>query len=210
MTTDILTFYQKAKEICIRSGYQNEIDWVEKRKLEDQTADDFGRQFMYVILNSGMNNKIAEGIYVKAMKHGMMAIGHPGKRAAIIKGLEMKEQWFNELKSKKTLNEQLTFLESLPWIGPITKYHLARNLGIDVAKPDRHMVKVAHHFNFPNVQKLCEAVSLKTDERIGTVDVVLWRAMHITEGKILEDAIIKKSLDDAKEGRILPLEPGGI
>jgi hypothetical protein len=185
---DILTFYQKAKALCITNGYQNEIDGVEKRKIEDQTADDFGRQFMYVILNSGMNNKIAEGIYIKAMKHGMTAIGHPGKRAAIEEGLIRKQEWFNELKTKKTLNEQLVFLESLPWIGPITKYHLARNLGIDVAKPDRHMVRVAHHFNLPNIQKMCEAISLKTGERVGTVDVIIWRAMHITNGKILEDA----------------------
>jgi hypothetical protein len=187
METEILTFYQQAKALCIESGYQGEIDLVEKRKLEDQTADDFGRQFMYVILNSGMNNKIAEGMYRAAIKHGIKAIGHPGKRAAIERGLARRREWFDELKSKKTLNGQLDFLESLPWIGPITKYHLARNLGIDVAKPDRHMVRVAYHFNFPNVQKMCEEISKTTGERVGTVDIVLWRAMHITEGKLLEE-----------------------
>ena len=112
---NLLEFYRMAKKICIDDGFEREIKFVEGRRFEDQTADDFGRQFMYVILNSGMNNKIAEGIYTKAMKHGMTAIGHPGKRAAIIKGLEMKEQWFNDLKSKGSLCEQLAFLETLPW-----------------------------------------------------------------------------------------------
>ena len=183
---DIVSFYLKAKEFCIQNGYRGEIDLVETRKLDEQTADDFGREFMYVILNSGMNNKIAQGIYRAAIKHGIKAIGHPGKRAAIEEGLAKKQEWFDELKSKKTLNEQLAFLETLPWIGPITKYHLARNLGIDVAKPDRHMVKMAQYFNFPNVQKLCEYVSVQTGDRIGTVDVILWRFAVLHNGDFAE------------------------
>ena len=172
---DILTFYKIAKQNCIDSGFENEIKFVEERKFEEQTADDFGRQFMYVILNSGMNNKIAEGMYRAAMKHGIQAIGHPGKRAAIMEGFANKKKWFETLQSKETVNEKLAYLETLPWIGPITKYHLARNLGIDVAKPDRHMVRVANHFNYPNIQKMCEYLSLQTGDRIGTCDVVLWR-----------------------------------
>jgi hypothetical protein len=172
---DLLAFYKMAKQVCIDDGFEREIKFVEERKFENQTADDFARQFMYVILNSGMNNKIAEGMYTTAMKHGLQAIGHPGKRAAIIEGFANKEKWFETLRSKGTVDEKLAYLETLPWIGPITKYHLARNLGIDVAKPDRHMVRIANQFNYPNIQKMCEYLSLQTGDRIGSIDVTLWR-----------------------------------
>jgi hypothetical protein len=183
---DILEFYQKAKDLCIKSGYQDEIDWVEKRKLEDQNVTTFFGEYMYVVVNSGMKNAVAEEIYRRAIKAGMSAIGHPEKRKALQLGMKMKEQWWAEFKEKKTLDEQLAYLESLPWIGPITKYHLARNPGLDVAKPDRHMVRLAYYFNFPNVQKMCEYVSRSTGDRVGTVDVVLWRITVLHNGNFQE------------------------
>ena len=38
-------------------------------------------------------------------------------------------------------------LEELPYIGSVTKYHLGMDIGLDVAKPDRHVTRTAekHH-----------------------------------------------------------------
>jgi hypothetical protein len=67
-----------------------------------------------------------------------------------------------------------TLLE-LPYIGPITQYHLAKNLGVNMAKPDRHLVRIAHLFGHPSVQDFCGAVSSETGAKISVVDLVFWR-----------------------------------
>ena len=175
----IIEFYNQAKQNIIQKGYQKEIDWVENRQFNDQNITTFFGEYMYVVINSGMKNQVAEGIYRRAMKAGMSAVGHPQKRKALELGMKMKEQWFQELKEKKTFTEQLEYLETLPFIGPVTKYHLARNLGIDCAKPDRHLVRLAEKYGYDNVQEMCQFISDAVGDRIGTVDVVLWRYSNL-------------------------------
>jgi hypothetical protein len=34
---------------------------------------------------------------------------------------------------------------------------------------------------------MCKFISDKTGDRMGVVDVILWRAMNLSEGKILEE-----------------------
>lgn len=176
---EIIEFYNQAKRDIVQKGYEKEIGWVEQRKFSDQNVTTFFGEYMYVVINSGMKNQIAESIYRRAIKAGMSAVGHPQKRKALELGMKMKEQWFKELKEKETFAERLEYLETLPFIGPITKYHLARNLGIDVAKPDRHLVRIAKQFGYSDVQQMCKEVSEKTGDRIGTVDLVLWRFLNL-------------------------------
>ena len=67
---------------------------------------------------------------------------------------------------------------SLPWIGDITKYHLAKNLGANVAKPDRWLVRLADAEK-TTVDQLCRRLAIATGDRVATVDVVLWRACAV-------------------------------
>ena len=74
----------------------------------------------------------------------------------------------------------------MPHIGPITKFHLARNLGLDYAKPDRHLVKIALAFGYSNVQAFCREASELTGDKIGLVDLVFWRFAVLNANKYLE------------------------
>ena len=130
-----------------------------------------------------MKNKVAEQIYRKFIEKAfdLNVIGHLGKRDAISKALKEHSEWFETLKKS---TDQLNFLESLPWIGPITKHHLARNLGLDYAKPDRHLVALACQFDYAThpallegVQRMCSDLAKTFGMRIGTVDLILWRFM---------------------------------
>jgi hypothetical protein len=38
---------------------------------------------------------------------------------------------------------QVAFLAALPWLGPITKFHLAKNFGGNFAKPNVHLTRLA-------------------------------------------------------------------
>ncbi len=179
MSEQLLEFFHFAKRKVIEKGYTNEIDIVNTRRFKDTTARDFLSQYCYVVINAGMRNQVAEKIYQKLCKEGSDTIGHEGKRKAIKTMSISYDSQFEKLKNCKTLEEKLEFLSNLKWIGDITKYHLARNLGIDCAKPDRHLERLKVKYGFKDVQVMCKFIAEKTNERIGTVDVILWRYSNL-------------------------------
>ncbi|TIR86905.1 MAG: hypothetical protein E5X04_00440, partial [Mesorhizobium sp.] len=145
---------------------------------EPEDASDFASEAIFVICNSGMKNTVARGIYKRVMEaidrgdSASTAFRHTGKAAAI------DAIW----KDRHTLlgrylvaPDKVEFCASLPWIGNITKYHLAKNFGADVAKPDVHLQRLADREGC-TAQALCERLAKLTGYRAATVDVVLWRA----------------------------------
>ena len=75
---------------------------------------------------------------------------------------------------KKLEEEGATTLEKFSMIGPVTSLHLAKNIGIDVCKPDRHLQKICDVTNFDSVEELCRAISSYTGDKLRTIDLVLW------------------------------------
>ena len=59
----LLEFYKQAEIEVIKKGYQKEIDFVEKRTFEQQSAYTFYWEYVYVVCNSGMKNQVAEKIF---------------------------------------------------------------------------------------------------------------------------------------------------
>lgn len=176
----LIDFYTKAKKKVIDAGYRKEIEMVEKRTFDDMEPVVFYWEYIYVVCNSGMKNQVAEKIFNNYKKRGLVAINHPLKKKAIKQLEDCFFLWFDRLKNKKSDEEKILYLETLPHIGKITKYHLARNLGIDCAKPDRHLVRMANAFGYDrDVHQMCKDIADETGDRIGTVDVVLWRYYNI-------------------------------
>jgi hypothetical protein len=66
-------------------------------------------------------------------------------------------------------------LRRFPFIGPVTAKHLAKNLGLDVAKPDRHLMRASARFGFRDPDQLCAAIAAVRSEPIKVVDLVIWR-----------------------------------
>jgi hypothetical protein len=69
----------------------------------------------------------------------------------------------------------VAFCGTLPWVGPITKYHLAKNFGGNFAKPDVHLQRLADAEG-TTPQELCERLGEATGYRASTIDLILWRA----------------------------------
>lgn len=179
--------YIDLKQFVIEQGYVQDIDWSEDVKLSQITIIAFASECAWVIINSGMKNQIAEKIWGRvrvAISKGLpiypQTFGHKLKSDSIQYIWDHKEQLFETYKNTPD-EEKLDWLECLPFIGPITKYHLAKNLGMDVCKPDRHLVRIAEKYN-TTPEKLCQKLSDATGDRIGTVDYVIWRAANL--GKI--------------------------
>ncbi|MEW6657369.1 MAG: hypothetical protein AB1424_01785 [Thermodesulfobacteriota bacterium] len=174
--------YLDLKEAIISAGYEEEITWAETVKPPESPLT-FFLEYAWVVINSGMKNQVARTIWLRV--HGALLKGrhistvfkHPGKSNAIQTAWENQEKLFNEYLVQPP-EWKIVWLEKLPWIGPITKYHLARNLGIDVCKPDRHLMRIASRYA-KTPQELCSALARVTGDRIGTVDLVIWRAANL-------------------------------
>lgn len=182
----LLAVYDKAKEYVMDDSYYfKEVEYVRQRTFEGQTAESFFIEYVFVVLSAGMKNQVVEKIMHRYFVNGpsgetnIKAINHKGKCKAIGEAERHYEEWWNQLLHIEELNDRLEFFDSLPFVGPITKYHLARNLGIDVAKPDRHMKRLAHKIGYKDVQNMCATIATSRGERVGVVDVVLWRYINL-------------------------------
>lgn len=68
--------------------------------------------------------------------------------------------------------DPLQTFDQFPFIGPITQFHLAKNLGIPVAKSDRHVSRLAACCGYGNVQEFCGNIALLTGDPIDVVDTL--------------------------------------
>ena len=172
--------YLELREDVIAAGYAEEVLWAETVK-PCRSAAVFRDEYVWVVLNSGMKNQVARiirGRIVEALEAGrpvLSAFRHPGKAAAIEAMLTDHALVFGQYLGAV---DKLAFLQSLPWIGPITKYHLAKNLGLDYAKPDRHLERIAGSYGM-TTNTMCGALAIATGQRIGVVDYVIWRAANL-------------------------------
>lgn len=171
----------KAHEFVIASGYEYEIEYVRGiESLEKQTSTNFFIEYVWVVINSGMREQQARGIFHRFMqKLDTSVIRHMGKRAAIEEALKHHEEWFSQLLKEE---DKLTYLETLPWIGKITKYHLARNIGIDTVKPDRHLTRLAKKYGYDSPLEMCIDIQKMISEKLGVIDVILWRYCNLKRG----------------------------
>jgi hypothetical protein len=138
-------------------------------KKEPLSADEFAREAIWVVLAGGFKQKTAKVIYGNVIDYienhtaqngeqmtaGLLEIfGHKNKIKAVVKIWQNRQTYragyYNI--NRENINEKMYYLQSLPHIGPITKNHLARNLGENVPKYDIH------------IQRLGVAVKEQTDK----------------------------------------------
>lgn len=189
-----IELFEEAEGFLRLKGFGWEIDWCDNRPSFDVLgSNDFLREYAWVILNSGMSNKVIESkwqqlsaIFLqfspqqvaessKAVRMAALVVfGNKKKIDSIITVAQnIDQEGFSSIKEKVKQNP-LDYLFTLPFIGPVTKFHLARNLGFDYVKPDRHLVRLASEYGM-TPKKLCDIIHDKTKRRLGTIDVVLWR-----------------------------------
>ena len=111
--------------------------------------------------------------------------GHKGKVAALDRIWAEREALLAAFMALPDDQSKIEWLGGLPWIGPRTRYHAAKNFAVDTAKPDRHLARLAGIRNWETakidvlhaaVMDLCRPLAAATGDRIATVDLVLWCA----------------------------------
>lgn len=197
--------YVDAKEVIISEGFESELDWQQELDFTNIQESDFLREAAWVILSSGMreatirmkfseitpaflgfNNAtdIIDNID-KCRVDAMKSFGHAGKIDAIISmAFRVVIDGFEAIKNL-TSHYGVKYLQSFDFIGPATSYHLAKNLGLNVAKPDRHLCRVAEITGSDSVTELCESISKITGDSVPVVDLVIWRFATIRSDYLL-------------------------
>jgi predicted nucleic acid-binding protein len=178
-------FYRIVAELHRRGWAKDDLAWSENIQ-PPVTPDDFALEVIYVICNSGMRFTVATEIYKKVRAELAMqryedfrsagrVFGHKAKAAAIDR---IWRQRFDLWAAYMAAADKLAWLQTLPWIGPITKFHLGKNFGLDVVKPDVHLARLAKlHDTTPDA--LCAALARQTGYRKATIDTLLWRACAV-------------------------------
>jgi len=158
-------------------GYAQMIEWSETLKPVTNCRA-FATEAIYVICNSGMRVTVANMIYwrcMRALRRGIAAatvFGHPGKAAAIDHIWAHRKVLFD---AYRVAENKIAFCGILPWIGPVTKHHLAKNLGVNTVKPDVHLARLAKAER-TTPWLLCERLASQTGYKESTIDMMLWRA----------------------------------
>lgn len=169
--------FRKLEDALRAAGYGPMIEWSETVQ-PPKTAEEFAGETIYVICNSGLHNRVAAPIAMRCLASlaigtsATTVFGHPGKAAAIDFIWHNRATLFERYGRE---NAKLDFLGTLPWVGPVTRHHLAKNLGADTAKPDVHLERLARR-DKTTTQTLCRRLARLTGYRVATIDSILWRA----------------------------------
>jgi hypothetical protein len=175
-----LELYLRARARLAELGHGGDVEWAENVKAPT-TPEKFVCEYVRVVLNSGMKNTIARKIMDRVWPRLYAdepitdVFRHPGKRDAIEGVWRQREFYFRQFLEAV---DPVAWCETLPWIGGITKFHLAKNLGVDCAKPDRWLVRLAA-LDGETVEALCRRLAEAAGDRVATVDVILWRACAV-------------------------------
>jgi hypothetical protein len=206
----IESFYRTAKETVATARFGLESDWQRRVLGQRFLEQDLLREAAWVVLCSGFSERVvrrrfdaislcfcdwlsAEYIVTRGDRcwsTAMSVFGSARKITAILRICSfVYEQGFDSLSSRIRANP-IHELGQLPFIGPVTSYHLAKNLGIDVVKRDRHLVRLALYLGFESPEEMCAKVGRQIGEPVSVVDVVLWRYCTLSNTASLAPSVV--------------------
>ncbi len=169
---------------------------------------EFASAVSYVILASGFNQNTAKKIHkiIMPLMNQNPTIDdlkkffkNDVKLKSIIKVWQNKNAFCDEYYNCKNLDEKISCLKKLPYIGDITVNHLARNLGENVVKYDRWIQRLGIAFAMqstefrvqssvvadnqklnPEIKKYCDDMFAHLEQETnlprGYIDVVLFKS----------------------------------
>jgi hypothetical protein len=194
-TETLASAYVKAKLEVLASGYGPEIIWQKNLRVTELTEAGFLRECAWVILSSGMRESVVRKKFpdiaraflnwasseeiVKHRNHcihsALTYFRHERKIEAIAQSAQIVHEKGIENLREEIACDPMTTLQQFPYIGPITRFHFAKNIGLSFTKPDRHLCRLAQLSGYDQPSDLCGVISAYIGDPITVVDLVLWR-----------------------------------
>lgn len=188
-------FYEVAYKY-VELSHSDELEWVRglsAEKFSKMKSSQFLAEYIWVVYAAGFKASTIEQIFPRlrfafkdfklaslakasSIQPALKIFNNKRKAECVLAGAKaISEEGFGTFK-KRLKEEGPDALARLPGIGPITKDHLARNIGLaSVAKNDVWISRLVDLFDFPSHEKLSHHLGDKYRENPGVVDVVLWR-----------------------------------
>lgn len=197
----LVGIYRRLRQEVIDHGYSFEIEWQNSRELSDLSETEFIQESAWVILSTGMKESIIRNIFSEITSAFMnwesafeitrnanicetkaLEVFRNYRKISAILSLcnRVHECGFETIK-QLIIDHGVTFLKEFDFIGPVTCYHLAKNIGLNVVKPDRHLVRIANVTKVNDPNTLCHIISSATGDKLAVVDIVLWRYATLNE-----------------------------
>ncbi|MDD5713018.1 MAG: hypothetical protein PHY31_09735, partial [Smithellaceae bacterium] len=187
--------YMTAKEKVIRAGYADEIDWQDEVKFKDLNEPTFLREAAWVVLSAGFREAVvrkrfgqissaflnwsdSRSILSKREEcryDALLAFGNRRKIEGILKIVERVATDGIDDIIDQVAARGIEFIKELPFMGPITARHLAKNLGIMLVKPDRHLSRIANRTGYESADAMCQTIADVVGDSVAVIDIVLWR-----------------------------------
>ncbi len=191
---DVVRAYLLAKFEVLEAGYEEEITWQEALHPERVTPASFVQEAAWVVLCAGMGERTVRARFhplrdaffqwnpatisqnADDCRYAALSVfNHRPKVDSIIQIAEHVDSEGVSGLMRGGADVGPTYFTRLPFIGPVTCFHLAKNLGFPVSKPDRHLERIALLLGYPSVHEMCEMIAAYLDEPIQVVDLVMWR-----------------------------------
>lgn len=199
---------KKLREMGLDSDQQSFDDIRENLAHPKRlTPGAFAHTCAYVIMAGGFSQRTAKILHAKVMNvirvNGtknqdvlLKIFNNDKKISAICKIWDNRVEYCTGYYDCADLKSRLEFLQTLPYIGPITVNHLARNLGEDIVKYDIWIQRLGCVFSgnstlalqinnkklSRDIRRACDAMFehlvKETGEPRGYIDVVLWKGLQ--------------------------------
>jgi hypothetical protein len=212
-TSKAVEFYKVAKQHLNDAGFQAEIQWQAQCSLREFTESDLLREAAWVVLCTGFRESFVRTCFSfisicfcewesaavicenadLCRATALSKFGNMRKIEAIINAAKYVRSTGFDIYRTAILQDPIPALRRLPYIGGVTAFHLAKNLGADLAKPDRHLSRLAAAQGFYDAHALCSAIAQATGDPRNVIDLILWR--YLEQGhRFNEDSIKGKQL----------------
>lgn len=198
---ELASFYMTAKERVIDAGFADEIDWQADIVFTDWGETTFLREAAWVVLSSGFRESVirerfpavsaaflhwksAEAIidqHEACRSNALLAFGNLRKTDAILHIVQRVACDGIDAIREEIYNRGTQFIQELPFMGPVTSCHLAKNLGMEIVKPDRHLTRLAKKAGYDSVEQMCRTIADIVGDTLSVIDVVFWRYATIAD-----------------------------
>jgi thermostable 8-oxoguanine DNA glycosylase len=192
--------YMTAKERVIEAGFADEIDWQEEITFADLDETTFLRESAWVVLSAGFREAMVRRRFREVSRaffnwssaelimthreicrfNALIAFRNQQKIDAILGIVERVAAEGIGTIRKKIENRGIEFIRELPFMGPITSCHLAKNLGVVIVKPDRHLTRIAVKTGYKSAERMCRTIAEVVGDSLSVIDIVIWRYATIT------------------------------
>ena len=197
----LASLYLSAKERVIEAGFADEIDWQEEVSLDELDESTFLRESAWVVLSAGFRETVLRRRFTQISEaflcwssarsivaqreacrsNALAAFGNERKIDAVVAIVERVAGEGIEVIRRKIANQGAQFLQEFPYLGPVTSCHLAKNLGVPMVKPDRHLTRMASKTGYESVDCMCRRISEVVGDPLSVVDIVIWRYSTIRD-----------------------------